>query len=143
MKMLGDRTGKGVDQPYVQAATVLNGPDQGKDRVYVGDNDFGNTPRSATIDQSLNAGKTSPAFTAVRIESRSPAGQDGPPVRPAIHPDGTVYAVFHSWLTFDSNDEGTADIVVVRDDNGGQGPKQFKAIEDSSDSKDRIRVVTE
>src|SRR6266516_4608065 len=118
MKVLVDRTGKGIDQPYVQAATVLNGPDQGKDRVYVGDNDFGNTPRSATIDQSLNAGKTSPTFTSVRIESRSPAGQDGPPVRPAIHPDGTVYAVFHSWLTFDSNDEGTADIVVVRDDNG-------------------------
>ena len=141
MKVLVDRTGKGIDQPYVQAATVLNGPDQGKDRVYVGDNDFGNTPRSATIDQSLNAGKTSPTFTSVRIESRSPAGQDGPPVRPAIHPDGTVYAVFHSWLTFDSNDEGTADIVVVRDDNGGNGPNKFKALVDSGDSKAGIRVV--
>ncbi|PYR82488.1 MAG: hypothetical protein DMG18_14865, partial [Acidobacteria bacterium] len=141
MKVLVDRTGKGVDQPYVQAATVLNGPDQGKDRVYVGDNDFGNTPRSATIDQSLNAGKTSPTFTSVRIESRSPAGQDGPPVRPAIHPDGTVYAVFHSWLTFDSNDEGTADIVVVRDDNGGNDPNKFKALVDSGDSKAGIRIV--
>src|SRR6266516_1223501 len=30
MKVLVDRTGKGIDQRYVQAATVLNGPDQGK-----------------------------------------------------------------------------------------------------------------
>src|SRR5213076_1923836 len=88
-----------------------------------------------------NAGKTSPTFTSVRVESRSPAGQDGPPVRPAIHPDGTVYAVFHSWLTFDSNDEGTADIVVVRDDNVGNGPSKFKALVDSGDSKAGIRVV--
>src|SRR2546425_112487 len=43
MKVLVDRTGKGVDQPYVQAATVLNGPDQGKDRVY-GDDNGGNGP---------------------------------------------------------------------------------------------------
>src|SRR5437667_6320758 len=87
MKVLVDRTGKGVDQPYVQAATVPSGPDKGKDRVYVGDNDFNSTPQSATIDQSLDAGKTTPAFTSVHIESRShSAGQDGPPIRLAIHP---------------------------------------------------------
>src|SRR5262245_5955250 len=56
MKVLVDRTGSGVDQPYIQAATVANGPNQGKDRVYVGDNDFNSTPNTATIDQSLNAG---------------------------------------------------------------------------------------
>src|SRR5262249_32128681 len=83
MKVLVDRTGSGVDQPYVQAATVTNGPSQGKDRVYVGDNDFNSTPHSATIDQSLDAGKNTPSFTSVRIEKRTTAGQDGPPIRPA------------------------------------------------------------
>ncbi len=141
MKVLVDRTGSGVDQPYVQAATVASGPNQGKDRVYVGDNDFNSTPRSATIDQSLDAGKTNPAFTSVRIESRSTAGQDGPPIRPAIHPDGTVYAIFHSWRTFDNNGEGTADIVVVRDDNGGSGANKFKALVDGGDGKAGVRVV--
>src|SRR6266850_4833806 len=38
MKVLVDRTGRGVDQPYVQAATVASGASIGKDRVYVGDN---------------------------------------------------------------------------------------------------------
>jgi hypothetical protein len=144
MKVLVDRTGSGVDQPYVQAATVTSGPDKGKDRVYVGDNDFSNTPKSATIDQSLDAAKTTPTFTSVRIESRSHSsgGQDGPPIRPAIHPDGTVYAIFHSWLTFNSNTgDGTADIVVVRDDNGGSGTNKFKALVDSGDNKAGVRVV--
>jgi hypothetical protein len=39
MTVLVDR--ENVDQPYIQAATVATGPDQGKDRAYVGHNDFG------------------------------------------------------------------------------------------------------
>jgi len=142
MKVLVDRTGKGVDQPYVQAATAASGPGQGKDRVYVGDNDFNSTHGTATIDQSLDAGKTKPAFTSVRIESRSTAGQDGPPIRPAIHPDGTVYAVFHSWRTFADSGEGTADIVVVRDDQGGSGTSKFASLVDAADGKAGVRVAT-
>ena len=141
MKVLVDRTGSGVDQPYVQATTVASGPNQGKDRVYVGDNDFNSTPASATIDQSLDAGKTTPAFTSVRIEKRTTAGQDGPPIRPAIHPDGTVYAVFHSWRTFENSGEGTADVVVVRDDNGGTGTNKFQSLVDPGDGKAGMRVV--
>jgi len=141
MKVLVDRTGRGVDQPYVQAATAASGPKKGKDRVYVGDNDFSATPKTATIDQSLDAGKKTPSFTSVRIESRSTAGQDGPPIRPAIHPDGTVYAIFHSWRTFSNSGEGTADIVVVRDDNGGSGTNKFKSLMDSSDGKAGVRVA--
>src|SRR5689334_5906138 len=38
MTLLVDRLG--VDQPYVMAATVTTGADAGKDRVYVGNNDF-------------------------------------------------------------------------------------------------------
>src|SRR5262249_23255521 len=113
MTVLVDRIGRGVDQPYVQAATVASGPAKGKDRAYVGDNDL-NAPggKTATIDQSLDAAKTKPTFSSVRVESRTTAGQDGPSVRPAIHPDGTVYAAFHSWRTFNNTTgAGTADIV--------------------------------
>ena len=143
MKVLVDRTGAGVDQPYVQAITVKSGADAGKDRVYVGDNDFSApSGRTATIDQSLNAGAATPSFTKIRIESRPGAGQDGPPIRPAIHPDGTVYAIFHSWKSFDNHTgEGTADIVVVRDDHGGAGASPFTSLVDPNDNKAGMRVI--
>jgi len=138
MKVLVDRQGAGVDQPYVQAITR-----GGKDFVYVGDNDFNATKgNTATIDQSLNAGATKPGFKKIRIETRTTSGQDGPPVRPAIHPDGTVYAIFHSWKSFDGHTgEGTADVVVVRDDKGGSGTKPFSDLVDPVDNKVGMRVV--
>jgi hypothetical protein len=143
MKVLVDRQGRGVDQPYVQATTVKSGTGAGKDRVYVGDNDFNATGgNTATIDQSLNGGATHPSFKSIRIESRTTSGQDGPPVRPAIHPDGTVYAVFHSWRSFDGHTgEGTADVVVVRDDHGGTGTHPFTDLVDPTDNKAGMRVV--
>lgn len=136
MKVLVDRLG--VDQPYVQAITR-----SGKDLVYVGDNDFnGPNGKTATIDQSLNGGAANPSFKKIRIESRPGAGQDGPPVRPAIHADGTVYAIFHSWKSFDNHTgEGTADIVVVRDDHGGAGTHPFTDLVDPADNKVGMRVV--
>ncbi len=136
MKVLVDR--RGVDQPYVQAITR-----SGKDAIYVGDNDFGApSGRTATIDQSLNGGAANPQFKKIRIETRPGAGQDGPPVRPAIHADGTVYAIFHSWKSFDNHTgEGTADIVVVRDDHGGGGAQPFSDLVDPTDNKVGMRVV--
>jgi hypothetical protein len=138
MKVLVDRQGAGVDQPYVQAITR-----GGKDFVYVGDNDFNATNgNTATIDRTLNGGATTPSFKRIRIESRPTSGQDGPPVRPAIHADGTVYAVFHSWKSFDSQTgEGMADIVVVRDDQGASGTKPFSDLIDPIDNKAGMRVV--
>jgi hypothetical protein len=143
MKILVDRAGQGVDQPYVQAVTVRTGPDQGKDRLYVGDNDFNaSNGRTATIDQSLDAAKATPPFRKIRIESRNTAGQDGPTVRPVIHSDGTVYAVYHAWRSFnDQTGAGTADIVVVRDDHGGTGNAPFKDLVDPADGKAGMRVV--
>src|SRR5947208_14937486 len=91
MEILVDR--EDVDQPYVQVASVSSGADKGKDRVYVGNNDLGAGASSATIDQSLNGGAATPDFKNIRVESRTTAGQDGPPVRPSIHPDGTAYAI--------------------------------------------------
>src|SRR6266581_2026799 len=140
MEILVDR--KDVDQPYVQVASVSSGADKGKDRVYVGNNDLGAGGSSATIDQSLNGGAANPDFKSIRVESRTTAGQDGPPVRPSIHPDGTAYAIYHSWRTFnDKSGEGTADIVVVRDDQGGAGAKPFTDLVDSTDGKAGVRVA--
>src|SRR2546421_245376 len=69
MKVLLDRMGKGVDQPYIAAATFAAGSGKKKDRVYVGDNDFNaGGGRTATIDQTLNGADTKPAFTTSRIE---------------------------------------------------------------------------
>ena len=143
MEVLVDRTGQGVDQPYVQAVTVANGTDKGKDRLYVGDNDFSSpSGHTATVDQSLDAAKSTPTFSSVRIEKRTTSGQDGPPVRPAIHADGTVYALFHSWRTFNgTTGAGTADIVLVRDDEGGTGANPFTALVDPGDSKVGKRVA--
>jgi hypothetical protein len=140
MEILVDRTH--VDQPYVQVATVADGPDKGKDRVYVGNNDLSVRGGSATIDQSLNGTVVNPTFKSIRIESRTTSGQDGPPVRPSIHPDGTAYAIYHSWRSFnDDTGEGTADIVVLRDDRGGTGPKPFTDLADPIDGKAGVRVA--
>ena len=136
MEILVDRNE--VDQPYVQVASVASGADKGKDRIYVGNNDLG----AATIDQSLNGGTANPTFNSISVESRSTAGQDGPPVRPSIHSDGTAYAIYQAWRTFnDKSGEGTADIVVVRDDHGGAGAKPFTDLIDSTDGKTGVRVA--
>ena len=128
-----------IDQPYVQAVTI-----GARERVYVGDNDF-NAPggRTATIDLSLNAGATAPAFSSARIEKRGTgsAGQNGPQIRPACHSNGTVYATFYGWRAFSATNQVTADIVVVRDDNGGQGASPFTSLIDPGDGLAGVRVA--
>src|SRR5439155_413723 len=112
------------DQPYLEATTVTDGPDAGKDRVYVGDNHISSSlSASAVIDMSLDAASAPPpagfSIDPFGIELRNTAGQDGPQVRPAIHhPSGVVYAAFYGWRSF-SEPVYTADVVVVRDDKGG------------------------
>jgi hypothetical protein len=137
MKVLVDRTGAGVDQPYVSTLTV-----NGKDHLYVGDNDFSApADRTATIEQSLNAAKATPSFTTVRIEKRANAGQDGPPIRPCPHPDGTVYAVFHSWRTSTTTRGAAPPMSVVRDDKAAAARRLHRAV-DPGDSKTGVRVAT-
>lgn len=140
MTLLVDRTGNGVDQPYVQATTVVGGTAAGRDRVYVGSNDFnGPSGRTATIDRSLDA-RTAAApagFTNFVIEPRATRGQDLPPIRPAVHADGTVYGIYYGWRT------GGTDVVVVRDDNWGTGPNPFTDLKDTpGDNAAGRRVVT-
>ncbi len=114
------------DQPYVEGATVMGGTGTGQDRVYVGENDFGAASgHTATIDLSLDAA-TAPApagFATHSIETRATVGQDGPPIRPAVHLDGTVYGVYQAWRT-----STTMDVVVVRDDNWGSSAIPFTAL---------------
>ncbi|MFI5799246.1 hypothetical protein [Streptomyces sp. NPDC051677] len=131
------------DQPWVVAGSVrANGGT--RDRVYVGNNDFGQgTSRTATVDASDDA-RTAPApagFTPTPIEARSTSGQDGPPVRIALHPDGTVYAAFQSWQAR-SGSNVTFDVVVTRDDNGGAGPPRFQDLTDTVDHTVGQRVAT-
>lgn len=116
-----------IDQPFVQAATVDN-----NDRIYVGNNDF-NAPngRTATVDVSTDGGTT---FDSVRIETRNTIGQNGPSIRPAISNDGTVYAAYFGWRSF-NNSIATSDVVVVRDDNGAAGVNPFQDLTDPSDGQ--------
>lgn len=137
------------DQPYVQAATVAGGAGAGKDRVYIGVNDF-NAPggKTATIEQTLDGGVAAPAFSSIRVEKRNTLGQNGPQVRPAIHPDGTVYTAFYRWISSNGSFPANtfvitnAEVIVVRDDSWGTGAAPFTALKDVSDGLPGKKVVT-
>lgn len=142
MTVLADRTGSGVDQPYVEAARVFRGGGVGVDRVFVGNNDFNAAMgRTATVDVSLDGAAAVPPppsnFVARRIEPRATSGQDLPPIRPAVHIDGTVYAAY-----FGRRAGGSSDVVVARDDNWAAGAAQFAALLDSGDGLAGQRIVT-
>ncbi len=127
MAVLFNQQGQGLDQPRVQATTV-----GGNDQVYVGVNDFNARPQTATIEVSLNAAAAAPAFNPVRIDPRPTAGQDGPAIQPAIAADGqTIYAIYYHWSAITPSNNVTADVVVVRDDNGGAGANPFTALQDT------------
>src|SRR4051794_3514279 len=134
------------DQPWVQAATatsVAGSPD----RVYVASNDLITTPKTAHMDQSLNAASAPPpaGFSAagITIASRNPgAGQNAPSIRHAIHSNGRIYVAYFNWTAFASATSNvTSDVVVARDDNWGQGGTPYKALIDAGDGKAGVRVV--
>jgi hypothetical protein len=141
-----------VDQPYIQATTVIGGIDTGKDRIYIGNNDFNPAPTTATIDQSLDAASPTPVFNSVILETRPIGGtglnahQDGPPIRPAIHPSGVVYGIYYGYLSFGGSFAtggiATSDVVVVRDDNWGIASRFWDLI-DPIDRFRGIRIVRE
>jgi len=64
--------------------------------------------------------------------------RDGFQTRPAIHSNGTVYAIYYAWVSGPSS----SDVVIVRDDNWGSGSNPFHAITDSGDSKNGVRIAT-
>ena len=112
------------------------------DRVYVGNNDFNQgAGQTATVDASQDAATAAPpaGFLPIQLEHRATIGQDGPPVRLALHPNGTVYAAMERWVTASGSDI-TLDVVVTRDDNWGNG--SFQALVDSNDGQVGQRVAT-
>lgn len=124
-------TPRGTDQPYIFARTVTGWFDPGKDRVWVGNNEGAASPASATVDQSIDAGIATPAFTQNRIDADTPVGRDNYQVRIAAHPDGHVYAAFYrrkGSITGGYN----ADVVVVRDDNWGKTATPFRNLVDTA-----------
>src|SRR5205085_5396988 len=101
---------------------------------------------TSTIDYSLNARAANAAFKKARIDVRPKTSQNGPQVRPACHPDGTVYLAFMRWTAQAGSWPAntlviTADLVVVRDDNGGSGAAPFTALRDPVDQAPGVRVV--
>ena len=160
LELLGTKDGKqpntmtmfqsrsNADQPFTHAATVSEGPDRGRERVYIGDNGFNAANgQTATVDQSLDVGTNNPQFASIRIEKRQTSGQNGPQIRPISHSDGTVYAAFYGWLattgSFGANTfrVTSADVVVVRDDSWGSGAAPFTALVDPGDGVAGIRVA--
>jgi hypothetical protein len=156
-----DSTQTNIEQPYVAAATVSSGPDAGKDRLYVGMNvlQFDAFPgpdagKTSTIKQTMDAQTGAPVFTSISLDSRNkniPFFQDlqpprnGPQVRPAVHNDGTVYAVFYSWKTWADRGDGSGlvstDVVIVRDDNWGQSANPYGSLIDGGDSQAGQRIA--
>jgi hypothetical protein len=124
------------DQPFVQAATVPGGADAGKDRFYIGSNDHAPANIPATVDLSLDAAVPAPATSTVVIEGRTVV-RDGFQTRPAVHPNGTVYAIFYAFLGGSSSD-----VVIVRDDNWASGATPFNALVDSGDGNQGVRIAT-
>lgn len=139
MTVLVDRYN--VDQPYAMATTVMGGGFWGQDMIYVGNNDFAALPASATVDLSTDGAAVTPVFLTERIDQRTPFGQDGPPIRVAMHGNGTVYAVF-SHRTASSGSYRTGNIVVVRDDNWASGATPFSDLIDPGDGIAGVRVIT-
>ena len=105
------------DQPFLTVSRGLGVPD----RLYMGSNDFlGPGGKTATIDRA-NAAAGIPAWSTFRINSRNNCNQDGPSIRTAIAPDGSVYGVFFRWLApapCKTSVPLPADVIVVRDNNG-------------------------
>lgn len=124
------RSRSNVDQPYIQAATF-----SGVDRVYVGNNDLGAAGgRTATIDRTLSGTVTTPSWVAARTEVRTTCGQDGPPIRTAIHSDGTIYAIYYRYRPPSGCVSPLAsDVIVVRDDGWANTAPRFTTLTDPSD----------
>jgi hypothetical protein len=86
---------------------------------------------------SLDDGAT---YKRIPLETRNTAGQNGPSIRPSISAqDDTVYVAYFGWRSF-INNIASSDIVVVRDDHGGDPPGgpgtlPFRALTDPGDGK--------
>lgn len=143
MTVLVDRPRE--DQPWVTALTARPDGAVDRDQVFIGHNDFNVRPRTASVEFSGDA-RTDPApagFATRSVERRPTLGQDGPPVRTAAHPDGTVYVAFQRWVRVlpSGTNDVEMDVVVVRDDAFGAGAAPFQALADSADGTAGVLVA--
>jgi hypothetical protein len=136
MSVLVKRQGKGVDQPYIQAASLPKAGGGGSvDVVICGDNDFNNSPGTANLDVSGSAAGSPAKFKSSAVDVRTAVNGDAPSIRPAIHSDGTVYGAFLSRIGGTTNSNLRYNVVVVRDDNRGSSTPPFASLKDSGDNK--------
>ena len=133
-------TPRGTDQPYINARTVAGGPDSGKDRLWVGNNEGAANPASATVDQTLDAAIAMPVFTQIRIDADTPVGRDNYQVRTVSNADGHVYAAFYRRKGGIAGGYN-ADVVVVRDDNWGQTVPPLQNLVDTATTVPGQNVV--
>jgi hypothetical protein len=107
-----------ADQPYVKAVGTGSGA-----RVYLGFNvplegDPVGGNMTASMDVSLDGGNTFLEKPVV-LERRATLNGDLPAVRPAVAPDGSVYAAFMATRSYDStSDTLIGDVVMTRDLSG-------------------------
>jgi hypothetical protein len=123
-----------IDQPYVAAVHA-----EGKDRVFVGNNDASSGPYRGSIEHSSDARNAPPPdnFSQNIIDPRLTI-RDSPSIRPAPHRGGTVYAAYFSWRQVGPVQ---ADVVVARDDNFATGGAPFSALTDTGDGLAGVRVA--
>lgn len=126
MPRVGNRQGW-IDQPYVATAMVNQ-----EDRIFIGCNDWtASNGRTATIVRSIDGTAASPDFTPVPIEFATPP-RDNSEIRPAISADNEkVYAVFNRVISINGHTR-VADVVLVRDDGGGNSSPSFTALQDAN-----------
>jgi hypothetical protein len=131
--LLPNPTSDGPDQPWVAAITASQGPHAGKDCIYIG---YNSNTNQAKILMCLDATASPALFISPgKLESRT-GRQNEPAVRPVVHRDGTVYAVF---MSIHAGNPPT-DVVVVRDDNWGSNG--FADLKDPNDNLSRRIVAT-
>jgi hypothetical protein len=123
-----------IDQPYVAALHA-----EGKDRVFVGNNDVSSGSWLGSMEHSTDARNAPPpaGFSQSLMDPRVTI-RDSPSIRPTIHHDGTVYAGYFSWR---AGGPVTADVVVARDDNFAAGGSPFTSLTDTGDGKAGVRVA--
>jgi len=131
-----------IDQPWMAVETVRKGSDAGKDRIYAAYTNWNAVTSVATIDVCQDGTASVPVFNSITLENRS-ATRNAPSVRPAIHPDGIVYAAYFDWRGTPPpppSSSAIADVVVARDDNWGLDG--FQDLVDPNDGHFGVRVAT-
>lgn len=114
------------DQPYIQSGTVLGWYDPDKERTYVAAQTASGTS-TARMDQMLDAGAAAPVTQSFSTDTRMPAVFDNFYVRPAVHPDGTIYTAFVRHLSSIAGGVN-AELVIRRDNTWARTPPEYQSL---------------